>query len=370
MLQVVPQHGWPELPHDPHEPDWQSVPDAHTAPHAPQLLLSALVFAQRPLQQLGLPPAQTFPHDPHDDGSLCKSTHVAPHDVRPPGHTHDPPEHERPPVHALPQEPQLPLSVCASTHEPPQSNPEHTHWPDPLQLRPPLQPPHDPPQPSPPHDRPAQFGEHAVSIPWWSLSTTSDASVVAPSITAASTRPASTGIVRTSRDTQRPSSPQVMSSSSHRAPTVHDASGVRVQSVDGVAHANARKIRTCVGVPGTNTSRATRRNVTAASPGLSGRICASIVSVTASSRGPSARGTMPKVPGRRIESDTGPRRHTWVSAMASAGAAVRATVATINIVRESGTSVSSATTISVGGPMHATIAIPASNATSGRTERG
>ena len=88
----------------------QVEPDAHTVPHAPQLLLS-----------------------------VCALTHAPPHDTRPSPHEHAPATHVRPAPHALPHAPQLARSVWRSRQTPPQLDrpppqttvqapPEHT-WP-------------------------------------------------------------------------------------------------------------------------------------------------------------------------------------------------------------------------------------------------
>jgi hypothetical protein len=66
--------------------------------------------------------AHAWPHIPQFALSVCASTQLVPHAIRPVGHTmpHVPAMHACPTMHARPQMPQLALSLCVSTQFPAQ----------------------------------------------------------------------------------------------------------------------------------------------------------------------------------------------------------------------------------------------------------
>jgi len=89
---------------------------------------------QAPDWQKGVASEHAPAHDPQWLGSLARSTHSLPHEVRPEGHVHCPAAHDCPLSHALPHDPQFASSLVRSTHACPHdvSPVAHAAWQLPL----------------------------------------------------------------------------------------------------------------------------------------------------------------------------------------------------------------------------------------------
>jgi hypothetical protein len=123
----------------------QVAPGLQTLPQVPQLKLSAILSTQAPLQTVGVaagqphtpeaqvpPMAHTVPHVPQLAASVARVAQPLLQVTRPIGQVHTPAAHTAPGLQALPQVPQLPVSVVLSTHTELQRSGEaagHTHCP-------------------------------------------------------------------------------------------------------------------------------------------------------------------------------------------------------------------------------------------------
>jgi hypothetical protein len=72
-----------------------------------------------PLWQKGDDAVQTLPHDPQLEASASNDRHTPPHDVVPPGHSHDPFAQTSPDVHGVPHDPQFSGSELVRMHDSP-----------------------------------------------------------------------------------------------------------------------------------------------------------------------------------------------------------------------------------------------------------
>lgn len=83
-----------------------SVVVLHAVPHAPQLLLSEVVSAHLPVQQISVP-LHFVPHAPQLSVSVETATHLPSHGISPaPGHLHLPSTQVVSPSQAVAQLPQ------------------------------------------------------------------------------------------------------------------------------------------------------------------------------------------------------------------------------------------------------------------------